>query len=171
MAQLKDSMVPFMTEKEISELVKGLAREIERDYAKKEIVLVCPLKGSVTFTADLCRALQIPTMIDFVHLTSPKGEGVRILKDISLDITGKHVLICEEIIDYGRTLSFLRSRLLSNNPASLRIVALLDKPSRRALPIKPDYVGRTIDDRFVVGYGLDSEELGRNYPALYNYAN
>jgi hypoxanthine phosphoribosyltransferase len=171
MAQVKDNMVPFMTSEEIDELVSTLAREIERDYAGKELVLICPLKGSVPFVSDLARKLQIPSMVDFVHLTSPKNEGVRILKDISHDITGKHVLICEEIIDYGRTLSFLRSRLLSNSPASLRIVTLLDKPSRRELPVKPDYVGRTIDDRFVVGYGLDSEEFGRNYKSLYNYAN
>jgi hypoxanthine phosphoribosyltransferase len=171
MAQLKDNMVPFMTSEEIDELVEGLARDIERDYVGKEIVLICPLKGSVLFVADLARKLQIPSRVDFVHLTSPKGEGVRILKDIDMDITGKHVLICEEIIDYGRTLSFLRTRLLASNPASLRIVTLLDKPSRRELPVKPDYVGRTIDDRFVVGYGLDSEELGRNYKSLYNYSN
>jgi len=171
MSQVKDNMVPFMTAKEIDGIVTQLAREIEKDYSGKELVLICPLKGSVPFVADLSRKLQIPSMVDFVHLTSPKGEGVRILKDISQDITNKHVLICEEIIDYGRTLSFLRSRLLSSNPASVRIVALLDKPSRRELPIKPDYVGRTIDDRFVVGYGLDSEEFGRNYKSLYNYAN
>lgn len=171
MAQVKDSMVSFMTSEEIAEIVDSLAREIERDYAGKELILICPLKGSVPFVADLTRRLQVPTMIDFVHLTSPKGEGVRILKDISQDITGKHVLICEEIIDYGRTLSFLRSRLLSAAPASLRIVTLLDKPSRRELPVKPDYVGRTIDDRFVVGYGLDSEEFGRNYKSIYNYSN
>lgn len=171
MAQMKDNMIPFMNAEEIDELVSGLAREIERDYAGKELVLICPLKGSVPFVADLARKLQIPSMIDFVHLTSPKGEGVRILKDISIDLTGKHILICEEIIDYGRTLSFLRMRLLAGSPASLRIVTLLDKPSRRELPIKPDYVGRTIDDRFVVGYGLDSEEFGRNYKSLYNYAN
>lgn len=171
MAQMKDNMVCFITKDEIAEMVDDLAAEIERDYVGKEIVLICPLKGSILFVADLCRKIQLPQEIDFVHLTSPKGEGVRILKDISTDITGKHVLIVEEIIDYGRTLSFLRNRLLSGNPASLKIVTLLDKPARRELPIKPDYTGRTIDDRFVVGYGLDSEEFGRNYADLYNYAN
>ena len=152
-------------------MVDDLAGEIERDYRGKEVVLICPLKGSILFVADLCRKIQLPLQVDFVHLTSPKGEGVRILKDISVDITGKHVLIVEEIIDYGRTLSFLRSRLLNGNPASLKIVTLLDKPARRELPIKPDYAGRTIDDRFVVGYGLDSEEFGRNYADIFNYAN
>lgn len=171
MSQLKNNMVLFITAEEIQDMVRLLAREVERDYSSKEVVLICPLKGSCIFLADFSRALQIPQVIDFVHLTSPRGEGVRILKDLSIDITGKHVLIVEEIIDAGRTLSFLRSRLMAANPASVKIVSLLDKPARRELPIKPDYVGRIIDDRFVIGYGLDSEELGRNYADIYNYAN
>jgi len=171
MAQMKDKMVPFIDAAEIAEMVASLAKKIEKDYHSQEIVVICPLKGSCLFVADLVRKMHSPVIVDFVHLTSPKGEGVRILKDITVDITGKHVLIAEEIIDAGRTLSFLRSRLLAGNPKSLKIVALLDKPARRELPIKPDYVGRTIDDRFVIGYGLDSEELGRNYKDIYNYAN
>lgn len=171
MSQLKDNMVPFISAQDIQDMVRLLAKEIERDYQGKELVLICPLKGSCLFISDLCRKIQLSQVIDFVHLTSPKNENVRILKDISINITGKHVLIVEEIIDAGRTLSFLRSRLASANPASLKIVTLLDKPARRELPIKPDYVGRTIDDRFVIGYGLDSEELGRNYRDIFNYAN
>ncbi len=171
MAQLKSNMIPFMTAKELDETVQVLARQIEKDYPEQEIVMICPLKGSCLFVADLVRKLRQPVLVDFVHVTSPKGETVRILKDISIDISGKHVLIAEEIIDAGRTLSFLRARLLTANPKSLKIVALLDKPARRELPIKPDYVGRTINDRFVIGYGMDSEELGRNYKDIYNYAN
>ena len=171
MAQIKDNMIPFMTAKELDETVQSLARKIEKDYPDQEIVVICPLKGSCLFVADLVRKLRQPVIVDFVHVTSPKGEAVRILKDISVNITGKHVLIAEEIIDAGRTLNFLRARLLAANPKSLKIVALLDKPARRELPIKPDYVGRTINDRFVVGYGMDSEELGRNYKDIYNYAN
>jgi hypoxanthine phosphoribosyltransferase len=171
MALLKDNMISFLSSTEIDELVKQMAKKIENDYVGKELVLICPLKGSVLLLADLCRHIRLPQTIDFVHLTSPKREGVRILKDISMDITGKHVIIIEEILDAGRTLSFLRSRLLSGGPASLKIAALLDKPARRELPIKPDYVGKTIDDRFVVGYGLDSEEVGRNYRDIYIYAN
>jgi hypoxanthine phosphoribosyltransferase len=171
MAQVKDKMVPFISAQEISEMVTGLAKNIEKDYGNQELVVICPLKGSCLFVADLVRKLHLPVIVDFVHLTSPKGEGVRILKDISVDITNKHVLIAEEIIDAGRTLSFLRSRLLAGAPKSLKIVTLLDKPARRELPIKPDYAGRTIDDRFVIGYGLDSEEIGRNYKDIYNYAN
>lgn len=171
MSQMKDKMVPFISSEEIAELVQSLAKKIEKDYANQEIVVICPLKGSCLFVADLIRKIHLPVVVDFVHLTSPKGEGVRILKDISVDITNKHIIIAEEIIDAGRTLSFLRSRLLAGGPKSLKIVALLDKPARRELPIKPDYVGRTIDDRFVIGYGLDSEEIGRNYKDIYNYAN
>src|SRR5438270_738247 len=141
MAISKASMIPFITRQELEEMVAKLAEEIERDYAGREIVIICPLKGSVIFCADLMRKIQLPQIIDFVHLTSPKGSAVKILKDISIDITGKHVLIAEEIIDAGRTLSFLRNRLLASTPASLKIVALLDKPARRELSIKPDYVG------------------------------
>lgn len=168
---MKDKMVSFISASEIDKLVTDLAKKIEKEYSGQELTIICPLKGSCLFVADLVRKLQLPVVVDFVHLTSPKGEGVRILKDISVDITGKHVLIAEEIVDAGRTLSFLRSRLLAGQPKSLKIIALLDKPARRELPIKPDYIGRTIDDRFVVGYGLDSEELGRNYKDIYNYSN
>ncbi len=170
MSRKKAGMIPFLTDEEIQALVKKLATEIERDYAGKQLVMICPLKGSILFFADLVRKIQLPQILDFVHLTSPKGEGVKILKDISTDITNKHVLIVEEIIDAGRTLSFLKTRLMAGNPASLKVVSLLDKPARRELPIKPDYTGKTIDDRFVVGYGLDSEERGRNAKDIYNYA-
>ena len=170
MSQVRTGMIPLITEGEIKEMVTDLAREIERDYEGREITMICPLKGSVAFFADLVRRIQLPQVIDFVHVTSPRGEGCRIIKDISIDIRGKHVLIIEEIIDAGRTLSFLKTRLLASEPKSLKVVALLDKPARRELPIRPDYVGTTIDDRFVIGYGMDSDEFGRNYKDIYNFA-
>lgn len=169
MAMLKDEMIPFITSSEIKGLIEELAEQIEQDYAGKELLIICPLKGSVLFVADFMRQLNLPQQVDFVHVTSPKGECVRILKDVSVDVTGKHVLILEEILDAGRTLTFLLKRLADSNPASLKVVALIDKPARRELPIKPDYTGKTIDDRYVVGYGLDSEELGRNYSDLYTF--
>lgn len=168
--QMRDGMIPSITHQEIDEIISELAREIERDYDGKELVMICPLKGSVLFLADLTRKIKLPQIVDFVYVTSPKGESCRILKDVTVDILGKHVLIIEEIIDAGRTLSFLKSRLLASSPASLKVVALLDKPALRELPINPDYVGRTIEDRFVIGYGMDSEEIGRNYPDIYNFA-
>jgi len=168
--QMREGMIPSISKEEIDEMVAGLAREIERDYEGKELVMICPLKGSVLFIADLCRKVKLSQIVDFVYVTSPKLESCRIIKDVSVDVQGKHVLIIEEIIDAGRTLSFLKARLMASHPASIKIVALLDKPARRELPINPDYVGRTIEDRFVVGYGMDSEEVGRNYKDIYNFA-
>ncbi|WII70550.1 hypoxanthine phosphoribosyltransferase [Bdellovibrio sp. 22V] len=172
MAQLKEQMVPFLTSDEIAELVESLAMQIESDYEGKDVVFICPLRGSVHFTADLMRKVDLPQQVDFVHVQAvEKGGAIKIVKDISVNIAGKHVLIVEEIIDTGRTLSFLRSRLFASAPASLKIVTLLDKPARRELPIKADYIGKTIDDRYVVGYGMDSEEIGRNYPDIYTLKN
>jgi hypoxanthine phosphoribosyltransferase len=170
MEQLKNSIVPYITQKEIKELVKKLARQIESDFRDQEVVLICALKGSILFVADLMRELKLPQRVDFVKLSSVKdqdGSVVEIVKDISINISGKNVLIIEEIIDEARTLSFLKNRLLASGPAALKIVTLLDKPARRVVNLKPDYIGRTIEDRFVVGYGLDEEELGRNYPDIY----
>lgn len=172
MAQLKEQMVPFLTADEILDLTAHLAQQIERDYEGKDIVFICPLRGSIHFTADLMRKVELPQQVDFVHVQAvERGGAIKIVKDISVNIAGKHVLIVEEIIDTGRTLSFLRSRLFASAPASLKIVTLLDKPARRELPIKADYIGKTIDDRYVVGYGMDSEEVGRNYPDIYTMKN
>lgn len=170
MARLKDSMIAFLTKSEINDLVARLAKEIEIDYHGKELVLICPLKGSVLFCADLSRKIELSQQIDFVQANAvEKGGAIRLQKDISINIAGKHVLIVEEIIDTGRTLSFLKQRLLASSPASLKIVTLLDKPARRELPIKPDYIGMTIDDRYMVGYGMDSEEIGRNYSDIFYF--
>ena len=169
MSQSVEGMVPFITEDEIKEMVRELAREIERDYLGKEVVMICPLKGSIPFFADLCRELKLTQVLDFVHVTSPKGESCRILKDLTVNVKDRDVIIVEEIVDAGRTLNFLKSRIRASNPASVKVVALLDKPARREIPLRPDYIGRTIEDRFVIGYGMDSEEMGRNYKNIYNY--
>ena len=170
MALLKESMTPFLTEDEINEAVYRLAKEIEIDYHGKSIVLVCPLKGSFIFLTDLAKNISLNQTIDFVYLKSIRSrQSVEIIKDIETNITDKHVIIVEEIIDAGRTLTFLKNRLLNSRPASLRIATLLDKPARREIPLKPDYVGLTIDDRYVVGYGMDSEEKGRNYKGIYSF--
>jgi hypoxanthine phosphoribosyltransferase len=172
MSQIKDDMLPFITRDEIKVLVKNLAQQIERDYEGKDLILISPLRGSIHFTADLMREIQLPQQVDFVHVQSvEKGGAIKIIKDISVNIAGKHVLIVEEIIDNGRTLIFLRNRLMASSPASLKIVTLIDKPARRELPIRADYIGTTIDDRYVVGYGMDQEELGRNYPDIYVMKN
>lgn len=172
MAQIKDAMIPFITNDEIQDLVSQLARQIEADYEGRQIIFICPLRGSVHFTADLMRKIELPQQVDFVYVTAVERKGaIKIVKDISVNISGKHVIIVEEIIDTGRTLSFLKNRLLASGPASLKIVTLLDKPARRELPLRADYIGRTIEDRYVVGYGMDSEEKGRNYPDIYHLKN
>ena len=172
MSNLKNDLLPFITKDEIKKLVRSLAKQIESDYSNKEVIFICPLRGSIHFCADLMRELELPQQVDFVHVQPiSKGGTIKIIKDISINISGKHVIIVEEIIDTGRTLKFLRDRLLASNPASLKIATLLDKPARRELPIRADYIGRTIDDRYVVGYGMDSEEFGRNYPDIYFLKN
>jgi hypoxanthine phosphoribosyltransferase len=170
MDRLKDAIVPYLTQKEIKELIKKLARQVEAEYKNQEVVLICPLKGSILFIADFMRELNLPQRVDFVKVTGSKGSSnapVKIVKDISMSIAGKHVLIVEEIIDEAKTLSFLKSRLMAAGPASLKIITLLDKPARRMVNLKPDFIGKTIEDRFVVGYGLDEGEIGRNYPDIY----
>ncbi len=170
MRRLKDDMISFISEKEIQEITHILAKQIEKDYAGRDLILICPLKGSLIFVADLIRKIDLPLKVDFVYLTDTEKKGaVKINKDISINVRQKDVLIVEEIIDVGRTLSFLKNRIESSHPNSVKVATLLDKPSRRELPIRPDYCGKVIDDRYVVGYGLDSEEVGRNYRNLYYF--
>lgn len=172
MAGLKDNLFPYITQQEISEMIAAIARQIESEYDGDEVVLICPLKGSFCFLADLMRELKLPQQVEFVDYKAlRRGAMVQVRLDLQIDIKNRHVLILEEIIDTGRTLNFLRDRILLSQPATLRIATLLDKPSRRELPIQPDFVGRTIDDRYVVGYGMDSEERGRNYPDIYSLKN
>ncbi len=168
----KNSIIPFMKKDEIDSIVKSLAKKIEQDYFGKELILICPLRGSIHFLTDLSKLIKLNLKIDFVHLASTEKSGsIKIIKDISENITGKHVIIVEEIIDTGKTLNFLKNRLLVSNPASLKIVTLLDKPSRREISLKPDYIGKSIDDRYVIGYGMDSEDLGRNYSEILFFKN
>ena len=172
MAQLKDEMTLFLSKEEIAKLVTKLAQQIESDYEGKKIIFICPLRGSMHFAADLMRQISLMQQIDFVFVQSAeKGGAIHITKDISMDITDKDVIIIEEVIDTARTLSFLKNRLLASNPASLKIVTLLDKPARRELPIRADYIGKTIEDRYVIGYGMDSDEKGRNYSDIYVLRN
>ncbi|MCC6137163.1 MAG: hypoxanthine phosphoribosyltransferase [Bdellovibrionaceae bacterium] len=170
MGQLRDNMTALISEEKVQEMVVRLAKEIEIDYHGKEVYFICPLKGSLFFISDLMRNINLNQKIDFVYLkASEKGGAVSIVKDITLNIKNKHVIIVEEIIDNGRTLMFLKDRILSADPASLKIMTLLDKPARREIALKPDYTGVTINDRYVVGYGMDSDELGRNYKGIYSF--
>ncbi len=172
MKQIKNEMTVFLKSEEIDKLVSKLASQIENDYEGKEIIFICPLRGSIHFAADLMRKINLPQQIDFVSTqATEKGGAIRLIKDISVNITGKDVMIIEEVIDTARTLNFLKDRIIAARPRSLKIVTLLDKPARRELPIRADYIGKTIDDRYVVGYGMDSEEFGRNYSDIYVLKN
>ncbi len=158
----------LLAEDEIQAKVAELGRRISTDYAGRELTLVSVLKGSLPFMADLMRAITIPVQIDLMEVSSYGGTAtelsglVRILKDLSSSIDGRHVLIVEDIIDTGLTLNYLVRYLRGKNPASLRICTLLDKPARRLVEIPIDYLGFEIPDQFVIGYGLDYGERYRN---------
>ena len=162
----------YLNRHEIQAAVESLANRINTDYDGKPLVLVGVLKGAVVFMADLVRHLKGDVEVEFVRLSSygkarTSSGTVTILKDIQADIRGKHVLVVEEIIDSGRTLKFLFERLKSSGPASVEIVTLLDKASKRVVDVPVKYVGRLIDDQFLIGYGLDLEEKCRNLPDVY----
>jgi hypoxanthine phosphoribosyltransferase len=158
----------LVSEEQIAAKVAELGRQISEAYTGRELTLVSVLKGSLPFMADLMRAISIPVRIDLMEVSSYGGVTtessglVRILKDLSASIDGRDVLLVEDIIDTGLTLNYLLRYLRGKNPRSLRICALLDKPARRLVDIPIDYIGFTIPDQFVVGYGLDYGELYRN---------
>jgi hypoxanthine phosphoribosyltransferase len=162
----------LISQEQIAQKVAELGRRISADYAEQSVTLVSVLKGSLPFMADLMRAMSIPVQIDLMEVSSYGGATtessglVRILKDLSSPIDGKEVLIVEDIIDTGLTLNYLLRYLRGKNPRSLRICTLLDKPARRLVEIPIDYLGFTIPDEFVVGYGLDFGEFYRNLPFI-----
>jgi hypoxanthine phosphoribosyltransferase len=155
---------------EIAERIAGLGREIAAAYPDldRPLVLICVLKGSLFFTADLARALQVPVIIDFIAVRSYQGTRsggtVELVKDVGIDLHDRDVLVVEDIIDTGLTTSFLLDHLAAHRPRSLKLVALLDKQARRAREVHVDFTGFRIADRFVVGYGLDVDERWRNLP-------
>ena len=159
----------LVTKEEIAEKVRELGQKITRDYAGKEPVLVCILKGAVLFFSDLMREIDLPVTADFMAISSygsaTKTSGVvRVLKDLDKDIVGKDVIIVEDIVDTGVTLNYLKSYLMVRKPASIKIVTLMDKPSRRKADVFADYSCFEVPDAFVVGYGLDYNEKYRNLP-------
>ena len=161
----------LFSEEQLKTRVAEIAREIERDYQGKEVMLISVLRGSFIFMADLCRAIDLPCTLDFMSVSS-YGSGttssgqVQITKDLSEDITGRHIIVVEDILDSGNTLSYLLKILEHRHPASIRLCTLLDKPDRRVKPVKVHYSGFTIPDAFVVGYGLDYAEKYRNLPYI-----
>ncbi|KPJ62882.1 hypoxanthine phosphoribosyltransferase [candidate division KD3-62 bacterium DG_56] len=161
----------LIDEQQIAAKVAEMAETISRDYAGKNPVLVAVLNGAVVFLSDLIRRLRIPVTIDFVKWSSygdaTRSSGVvRILKDLDESIEGRHVLIVEDIIDTGLTLHYLLENLRSRAPASVKVIALLDKPSRRRVEVRADYQGFDVPDAFVVGYGLDYAGRYRHLPYI-----
>ncbi len=164
-----DILEVLYSEKQLSEIVHKMGARISHDYEGKNLLMVSILKGSVVFMADLMRAITVPCSIDFMSVSS-YGNGVKtsgvvkILKDLDLDLKNWDVLIVEDILDSGLTLSYLWKILKARSPKSIRLCTLFDKPDRRTVDISADYVGTVVPDEFIVGYGLDYAEKYRNLP-------
>ena len=156
---------------EVADIVARLAAEITRDYKGKNPLLIGILKGSFVFMADLVRCLDFPLEVDFIRLSSYGSStettgSVKVEQPLRSKVRGRHVLVVEDIVDTGITVSFLMAYLKKKKPASVRLCALLDKPSRRRTPVTIDYLGATVPDRFIVGYGIDCAEEYRNLPDI-----
>ena len=164
----KDIAKILITRDQLHARIVELGNTLSRDYAGKDLLLVCILKGGVLFLTDLIRAIHLPHAIDFMAISSYGGGRtessgvVRIMMDLNSNIESRNVLIVEDIVDTGRTLSYIVENLRTRNPSSLKICALLDKPSRREVNVHLDYIGFAVPNEFVVGYGLDYNELYRN---------
>lgn len=161
----------LISEERLQERVAQLAADISDDYRGRDVLVVGVLKGALPFIADLVRRLSVPCQLDFMAVSSygasvHSSGVVRILKDLDTAIAGRHVLLVEDIIDSGLTLSYLIKNLASRDPASLELATLMVKPGRRALPVEPRYVGFEVPDRFVIGYGLDLDEDFRQLPYI-----
>lgn len=159
----------MISEENIAKRTKELAKQIENDYRGKELVCIGLLKGSVMFMTELLKNINIELAMDFMKVSSYHGGMdstgiVKILKDVDMDISGKEVLIIEDIIDTGLTLDNVKKFLMAKQPKTLKVCSLLDKPSRRKVEMKGEYIGFEIPDEFVIGYGLDYDELYRNLP-------
>ncbi|QNM15978.1 MULTISPECIES: hypoxanthine phosphoribosyltransferase [Fusobacterium] len=160
----------LLTRETVENRIKELAKEIEKDYQGKELMVIGLLKGSIVFMTDLIKEIDLPLVIDFMSVSSYSGTTstgvIKILKDTDIDVKGKDVLIVEDIIDTGLTLSHVKKLLIDRGTKSLKICTLLDKPARRTVDMKGDYVGFEIPDEFVVGYGLDYDQRHRNLPYI-----
>ena len=161
----------LISEEEISSKVQELADKINNEFAEKNPIVISILKGAFVFMSDLIKRIEVPITIDFMAVSSYGGGtsssgNVKIVKDIGQDISGKHIIIAEDILDSGRTLSRVIEILKERNPASITLYTLLDKPDRRVVDIKADYTCFTVPDEFVIGYGLDYNEYYRNLPYI-----
>jgi hypoxanthine phosphoribosyltransferase len=160
---------PLFTREEIQRKIQELGSRISTEYAEKDLLVVGVLKGALFFMSDLLRSLRISVRMDFIHCTSSSSQGgspVRMLADMKEDIRGQHVLLVEDIMDSGVTVSYLKKMLMDRGPESLKVCVLLDKPDRRKVQIEADYAGFRIPNKYVVGYGLDYKDRYRNLPYI-----
>ena len=168
---MSEKIKVLLSEEEVDARIRQIAAKISKDYAGKEIHMICVLKGGVFFTCELAKYITVPVTMDFMRVSS-YGEGmdstgtISIDQDLNMSIEGRHVLVVEDIVDSGRTLALLSNILKKRDPASLRLCSLLDKPSRRVTPVSIDYLGFEIEDYFVVGFGLDYAQKYRNLPYI-----
>ena len=161
----------LLSEEEVDERIKAIGEQISKDYEGKQIHMICVLKGGTFFMCELAKRISVPVSLDFMAVSSygsdTKSSGVvKIVKDLDEAIQGKDVLVVEDIVDSGRTLSYLMEMLRDRKPASLKLCTLLDKPDRRVIDVPVDYTGFQIPDEFVVGYGLDYDQKYRNLPYI-----
>ncbi len=160
----------LIDEEKIQQRIREVAKEIQKDYNNEEIVIICILKGAAYFAVELSKRISSPVIMDFMKVSSYEGTEstgkINFKLDISTDIKGKNVIIVEDIIDTGRTLTYLKKYLQEKNPKSLKICTLLDKKERREFELNPDYLCFNIPDKFVIGYGLDYDEKYRNLPFI-----
>lgn len=161
----------LLTEKEVDERIQAIGEQISRDYAGRQVHLVCVLKGGSFFMCELAKRITVPVSLDFMSVSSygsdTKSSGViKIVKDLDESLKDKDVIVVEDIVDSGRTLSYLLKMLNARGPKSLALCTLLDKPDRRVVEVKVDYTGFQIPDEFVVGYGLDYDQRYRNLPYI-----
>ena len=165
-----DGATVFLKSQEIQKLVSKMAVDIDKEYKNKNapLILIAVLKGSLFFLSDLIRRMETPVLVDFV-LIEKVGKNFAISKDISLPIKDRHVLIVKEVLNAGRKLSFLKNRLLAGNPESVKMATLLDKPSQRSFDFQPDFLGLSIDDRYIFGCGMDHEEHYRQLEDIYHF--
>lgn len=170
MEELVSKLNVMYEEDEIQEKIKKVAEQIDKDYQGKQIVIVSVLKGAVFFTVDLVKKMKTPIILEMIQVSSYQGTqstgNVIVKKDLDIDISGKDVLIVEDIIDTGYTLKYLKEYLLSKNPNSVKIAVLADKKERRKVEVDVDYTAFEIENKFIVGYGFDVDEIGRNIPFI-----
>ncbi len=168
---MKETVSVMISEDRVLERIHEMAQQITRDYAGKSLKLICILKGSIFFTTELAKRIDLPITLDFMSVSS-YGSGtessgrIKIVKDLDENIKDEHILVIEDIIDSGRTLSFLLELLRNRQPASLALCTLLDKPDRRVVDVDVDYTGFVIPDEFVVGFGLDYDQRYRALPYI-----